>query len=346
MPLNGVGVGPCYKCQQIVMFMKNFFLTVLASLSVHAWAIDPKLFADQQTESLTVKVVIPVPNKPETLSLRPLLVKPSSPPPWSSIVLPSNCSGLDDRMWHFWVKELVSKNIAVVLLDSFNPRGFSSLCQNQFLLTIGARLQDVHQVLDSLRQDARFIPNKIALGGHSTGASTAYQSAYTEILSLLNRPSESGYNAFVAAAPACSLISKSKKLSGPILYIGGEKDDWTPVAPCVKELELTKSQGQSVQIKIVPNAYHTFSTHSVTFSSRVMKAPDDAPQGYIRTLSYLPKETLVELPGGEVLKLDDLIRKYAGFLGSKLFGATVGGQWDQAPVVANWTADFLKENGW
>jgi dienelactone hydrolase len=326
--------------------MKLFFLALLVASCAPAWAIDPKLFPDQKAESLSVEVVIPIPDKPQRVTLRPLLIKPDSPPPWPSIVLPSNCSGLDDRMWHFWVKELVPRNIAVVLLDSFNPRGFPSVCQNQFLLTTGARLQDVHQVLDFLRRDPRFIPHKIALGGHSAGGGTTYQSAYAEVLSLLKRPSGSGYNAFVAAAPACSLIYKSKTLLGPFLFIGAEKDDWTPVAPCVKELEQTQAQGQPVQIKVVANAYHTFSTQGVTFSPRVMKVPIDAPQAYIQTLSYLPKETVVELPTGEVLKLDEMIRKSAGVLGSKLFGATVGGTWDQAPRAASWTADFLKENGW
>jgi dienelactone hydrolase len=326
--------------------MKTRLLSLLICCCASAWAIDPKMFPDQQTESLSVSVVIPVPDKPQEVTLRPLLIMPASPPPWSAIVLPSNCSGLDDRMWHFWVKELIPKNIAVVLLDSFNPRGFPRICQNQFLLTTGARLQDVHQVLDFLRRDPRFIPHKIALGGHSAGGGTTYQSAYAEVLSVLKRPPESGYNAFVSAAPACSLIYRSKALLGPFLFIGAEKDDWTPVAPCTRELEQTKAQGQPVQIKIVPNAYHTFSTHSVMFSPRVMKSPIDAPQGYIKTLSYLPKETVIELPTGEVFKLDELIRKHAGFLGSKIFGATVGGQWDQAPLVASWTADFLKENGW
>jgi dienelactone hydrolase len=326
--------------------MKKPLLAVLIACCAHAWAIDPKMFPDHPTESLSVNVVIPVPDKPQAVTLRPLLIKPASPAPWSAIVLPSNCSGLDDRMWHFWVKELIAKNIAVILLDSFNPRGFPSICQNQFLLTTGARLQDVHQVLDVLRRDPRFIPDKIALGGHSAGAATTYQSAYAEVLALLKRPPQSGYNAFVSAAPACTLIYKSKTLLGPLLFVGAEKDDWTPVAPCVRELEQTKAQGQPVQIKIVPNAYHTFSTHSVMYSSRVMKAPVDAPQGYIKTLSYLPRQTLVELPTGEVFKMDELIKKYSGFMGSKIFGATVGGQWDQAPLAATWTADFLKENGW
>jgi dienelactone hydrolase len=326
--------------------LKNLLLALLIGCCTSASAIDPKMFPDQQSESLSVNVVIPVPDKPQAVTLRPLLIKPASAPPWSAIVLPSNCSGLDDRMWHFWVKELIPKGIAVVLLDSFNPRGFPSVCQNQFLLTTGARLQDVHQVLDFLRRDPRFNSHKIALGGHSAGGGTTFMSAYAEVLSLLKRPPDSGYNAFVSAAPGCSLIFKSKALLGPFLFIGAEKDDWTPVAPCVKELEQTKAQGQPVQIKIVPKAYHTFSTHSVTYSSRVMKYPIDAPQGYVKTLSYLPRETLVEMLNGEVFKLDELIRKYSGFMGSKIFGATVGGQWDQAPLAATWTADFLKENGW
>lgn len=249
-------------------------------------------------------------------------------------------------MWHFWVDALHKENIAVILLDSFNPRGFPSVCTNQFLLTTGARLQDVHQVLDHIRADRRFLSDKIALGGHSQGALSAYQSAYAAVLPMLKRPAGSGYNAFVMAAPSCNLIYRSRQLLGPALFIGAEKDDWTPIAPCLSELGKTKEDGQPVELMVVPNAYHTFSTVGVVYSGRVMKYPADAPQVFIKELSYVPKQTRYELVTGEEVGLEEMLRKYAGFLGNKMFGAHVGGSWDAAPDVAAATVRFLKANGW
>ena len=326
--------------------MPRLVFLILLVFSGVAKAISPGLFPSFSSESLAVEVTIPVPNKPEKLLLKPLLIAPKTPPPWSAIVLPSNCSGLDDRMWHFWAEALHRENIAVIFLDSFNPRGFSSICSNQFLLTTGARLQDAHQVLDFLRKDPRFIPQKIALGGHSAGAGTAFMSAYAEALAMLGRSSDSGYNAFVMAAPNCSLFFRSRRLLGPVLFVGGEKDDWTPVAPCVSELEKTRAEGQSVQIHVIPSAYHTFSTRGVVYSGRVMKWPVDAPSVYLKELSYLPRKSRYALASGEEVSFDEMLKKYAGFLGNKMFGAHVGGDWDKGPEVAQMTARFLKDLGW
>jgi len=309
-------------------------------------ALSPSVFPDYDTESLSVRVVIPVPGKAEVIELKPLLIKPKQAAPWNTIVLPSNCSGAEDRLWHFWVPELIKNNIAVVLLDSFKPRGFDSLCPNQFRLTLGARLQDVHQVLDFLRADARFNPQKIAVGGHSTGAMTSFHSSFKEAQSHMKRGDNRSFNAFVAAAASCEFSFKDPTLSGPLLVISGEKDDWTLPGPC--NLEVKRMQAASLDAKFIQidGAYHTFSTTGVVKSPRVMKMPANIPQMYLKDLSYVAQKTTVELSTGEILPIDQIVKKYAGFLGSNIFGAHVGGGYDKAPDVAKHTAEFLKKYGW
>lgn len=321
-------------------------LAFLLALPISGFALSPTLFPTFQTEALNLKVVVPVPGKPEEVQLQPLLIKPNSPAPWSTLVLPSNCSGAEDRLWHFWVPELVKNNIAVVLLDSFKPRGFDSLCPNQFRMTIGARLQDVHQLLDFLRSDNRFRTDKIALGGHSTGAMTAFHSSFTEAQQHLDRQASAGYNAFVGAAASCEMSFKTPQLQGPLLLISGEKDDWTPAAPCEAETKRLKQAAQDASFVSIPGAYDTFSTRGVVKSPRVMKMPADIPQMYLRKLSYEAQKSTAELASGEELAIDQIVKKYAGFLGSKLFGAHVGGEFDKAPAVATMTVEFLKKHGW
>jgi dienelactone hydrolase len=317
-----------------------------AFTSTVSHALNPSLFPDYDTESLSVKISIPVPSKPEVVELKPLLIKPKQPAPWSTIVLPSNCGGADDRLWHFWVPELTKNNIAVVLLDSFKPRGFDSLCPNQFRLTLGARLQDVHQVLDFLRADGRFNPKKIAVGGHSTGAMTTFHSSFKEAQSHLQRDENRAFNAFVAAAASCEFSFKDASLSGPLLVISGEKDDWTLAAPCNAEVKRMQEASQDATFIQIAGAYHTFSTSGVVNSPRVMKMPANIPQMYLKTLSYVAQETTAELATGDTLPIDQILRKYAGFMGSKLFGAHVGGAYDKAPDVAKHTVEFLKRHGW
>ena len=328
-----------------IRIFKTFFAALL-SIPMSVIAISPSLFPGYEVETLNVKVVVPVPGKPEEVQLKPLLIKPTHSAPWSTIVLPSNCSGSDDRLWHFWVPELIKNNIAVVLVDSFKPRGFESICSNQFRMTIGARLQDVHQVLDYLRADSRFRSEKIALGGHSTGAMTAFHSSFAEVLAHLNRKPGTGYNAFIGAAASCEMSFKTPLLQGPLLLISGDKDDWTPAGPCEAESNRLKQSSQDASFIAIPGAYHTFSTKGVVKSPKVMKMPDDIPHMFLKNLSYEPQKSTAELASGEELAIDQIVKKYAGFLGSKLFGAHIGGDYDKASEVALLTVAFLKKNGW
>lgn len=326
--------------------LRHLLCALVVALPLAGFAQSPTLFPSFDTETMTVKVVVPIPGAPEEVQLKPLLIKPNSTGPWNTIVLPSNCSGSEDRLWHFWVPELIKNNIAVVLLDSFKPRGFDSLCPNQFKMTIGARLQDVHQVLDYLRADGRFRPDKIALGGHSTGAMTAFLSSFAEAQTHLSRKSDGGYNAFIGAAASCEMSFKSPRLMGPLLLISGSKDDWTLPTPCSDETSRLKAAAQEASFVLIPGAYHTFSTTGVFKSPRVMKMPEDIPHMYLKTMSYEAKKSTAELSTGEELAIDQIIKKYAGFLGSKLFGAHLGGEFDKAPEVATLTVEFLKKNGW
>jgi dienelactone hydrolase len=50
---------------------------------------------------------------------------------------------------------LIKKGYAVVLLDSFSPRGFSTVCANKFQMWQEARVTDVIAVLKKLQIDAR-----------------------------------------------------------------------------------------------------------------------------------------------------------------------------------------------
>ena len=309
-------------------------------------AISPSLFPGFQTESLRVKVVIPVQDKPEEITLQPLLIKPTTPAPWNTIVLPSNCSGVEDKMWRFWVPELIKNNIAVVLVDSFKPRGLNSICSNQFLIGFKVRLQDVHQVLDHLRADGRFTKNKIALGGHSTGGGTAFLSSFSELQKLLDRKNDDGFNAFVGAAATCGISFKTPLVQGPLLLITGSKDDWTPPGPCEAESKRLKDAAQDATFTVIPDAYHTFSTGGAVFNPRVMKLPDGIPQMYFKQFSSEKGKTTLEFQDGEEFQPNQIIKKYGGFMGSKMFGAHGEGNWDKATDVATYTVDFLKKHGW
>ena len=44
----------------------------------------------------------------------------------------------------------------------------------------------------------------------------------------------------------------------PLLILIGEKDDWTPAEPCRRLAEGSRAAGYPVDIKIYPDAHHSF----------------------------------------------------------------------------------------
>lgn len=311
----------------------------------NAHAIDSSKWAAYTPEEIAVNVVMPDAESPEKITIKTLLLKPSTPTPWNTVVISASCAGEGDLTWNFYPKEFLANGMAVVLVEPYTPRGYDSICGNQFKLTVGQRLQDLHQVLDKLRTDQRFNPNKIALSGHSVGGTNVFMSAYAEAQEKLQRNAGS-YNAFIASAPECIATFKKTKLLGPILVLMGEKDDWTKPAPCLEEIKRLEGNGETVNQLMLANASHTFSTTGTVFSSRVMKTPDDFPHVYFSKIGNRPNITRVQTIDGSEHDLRELVGKYAGFMGSKLFGATVGGNGDKLPEAATKAAEFLKKNGW
>jgi hypothetical protein len=77
-----------------------------------------------------------------------------------------------------------------------------------------------------------------------------------------------------------------------------------------------------------------------------MKTPEGMPHLYFNQFGTKAGELTVETVDGEVASLTSLFKKYSGFMGAKAFGGTVGGNYDKAPDVANYSVDFLKKLGW
>lgn len=327
-------------------YLNRLLISVSLSLAyLNAHALDTSKWTAFSPEEIPVHVVMPDAQSPEQITIKALLLKPSIPAPWNTVVISSSCSGEGDLTWDFYPKEYLASGMAVVLVEPFTPRGYDSICGNQFRLTVGQRLQDLHQVLDRLRTDQRFTPNKIALSGHSVGGTNVLMSAYVEAQEKLNRNTGS-FNAFVASAPECIATFRKTKLAGPMLVLMGEKDDWTKPAPCLEEIKRLESHGETVQQLILANASHTFSTTGTIFSPRVMKTPDEFPHVYFSIIGNRPNVTKVQTADGTDHDLRELVGKYAGFMGNKLFGATVGGHADKLPEAASKAAEFLKKNGW
>ena len=319
----------------LLAFQSYFGLGVIAG--------DMATWNGYPAEELAVKISI-TGAKIEEIVLKPILIKPDKPPPWSSVVVVSGSGGKNDGMWPHYVKELTSNGIAVLLVDSFSPRGFPDVVYDQFRVGLALRLHDPHQLLDYMRTDDRFLSNKIAIGGQSNGAVIGYLSAYQETSKFLKRD-KLGFNAFFGSGADCHLAFNKTKLWGPLLLIHGTNDDYNLPEVCRKQIADLQSKGEDANFIPIEGVTHHYSTDGGIYLKSAMRAPYDLP--IVTVHSFSDKwQVLVRYEGEEVLSLQDLSKKYSGFLGSKLFGAHVGGNMAMAPEVARLVRVFLQKNGW
>lgn len=277
------------------------------------------------------------------IRLNTQLVMPSHAPPWQTVVLPSNCTGQDDHFWRLMVPALIQRGYAVVLLDSFSPRGFTTVCANKFQMWQEARVVDAVAVLKTLNGDARIDARRIALGGHSNGAVTAFMASYAEAARVV-KTDALGYAAYFAVGAACDLSFKAPRLWAPLLLISGEKDDYTFPEPCEAETTRLKSAGSPATIKIIKGANHNMSTTGWIYSNQVQRMPKGIPRMYM--LGRDGKGVLhLELDDGQKVTAPDMIKAYGGFLLSKTRGGTIGGDWDKFPEVSALILEHLENAG-
>ena len=323
------------------LLSKLCFLTAQVAFALSTSALAQNSVMGFPVESLEVSVFDAKLNKDIVLNTQ--LLVPASPQPWSVVVLPSNCTGKDDHFWTLMVPALIQKGHAVVLLDSFSPRGFSTVCANKFQMWQEARVADAIAVLKNLQKEARIDPNKIALGGHSNGAVTAFMSSFVDSSRVI-KTDALGFAAYFAVGAACDLTFKLPKIWAPLLIISGEKDDYTFPEPCLAEATRLQAAGNDVTFKIIQGANHNMSTSGWFYSTQVQRMPKGIPRMYMRGRDE--KGALhLELDDGSQVTALDMIKTHGGFLLSKTRGGTIGGSWDKFPEVSALIFDHLDRAG-
>ena len=170
--------------------------------------------------------------------------KPDGPGPFPAVVIMHDCSGLGPSSSGApgrWATELVGRGYVVLMPDSFTTRG------------------DAYAALAHLRTLPFVDGSRVGLMGGSHGGATT--------LAAMVAPSASpGFRAAVALYPGCAPWLRSGttgaddgyRPAGPLLILIGEKDDWTPAAPCRRLAEAAQRAGSPVTIKVYPGAYHSF----------------------------------------------------------------------------------------
>jgi dienelactone hydrolase len=196
------------------------------------------------------------------IELDGLVYRPADKGPFPALVLMHGCSGMYASggnvtpSYVHWLELLAGNGYVAVLVDSFNPRGYSRICelQQRPIRESRERVQDAYAALRWLEQQEYVAKGRVGLLGWSNGATgTLYAMRATQ--------SHRGFRAAVAFYPGCRTLSRSQTpyaVYAPTLILAGEADDWTPAAHCIALTGIAQKQGAPLEIVTYPGAHHSF----------------------------------------------------------------------------------------
>jgi dienelactone hydrolase len=198
----------------------------------------------------------------EAVQLNGLMYRPLGAGPFPALVLMHGCGGMFTRQgyvtssYRHWAELLALEGYVALLVDSFGPRGYGSICalQKRPIRESRERADDIYAARDWLAAQSYVAGERIGVIGWSNGASgTLYGMRET-------RPRR-GIRAAVAFYPGCRTLARSKppyRPYAPLLILTGEADDWTPAGPCIELAAIARKQGAAMEIVTYPGAHHSF----------------------------------------------------------------------------------------
>jgi dienelactone hydrolase len=225
-----------------------------------------------------------------------------------ALVFLHGCGGLINRRTgdlgvslRAWAVALTGDGYAVLMVDSFTPRGVSSTCApSTYNRTIvEARPGDAYGALRYLQAQPFVRGDRIGLIGWSAGGGSV----------LLTIPKQSrdrpaalpggDFRAAVAFYPA--LCNEQRQPAAwttdiPLLVLLGAADVWTPAAPCQSFVAGAVARGASIEMHVYPGAYHEFDAPNLP----VHELPQDrTPAGVVPIVGTDPAaraDALVQVP--------------------------------------------------
>ena len=204
-----------------------------------------------------------------------VIARPDGPGPFPAVVILHDCSGLGPGSSGApgrWSRELVARGYVVLMPDSFTTRGHpGGVCtdasRSRGEVGPARRVVDAYAALAHARSLPFVDGRRVGVMGGSHGGSTTLAVMAPESGGEpLARDRRGGFAAAVALYPGCRAAlgrwrgdgSGTYRAVAPLLILIGEKDDWTPAAPCVELARSSRSTEHPVDIVVYPGAHHSF----------------------------------------------------------------------------------------
>lgn len=240
---------------------------------------------------------------PKPVKIKGYLLKAKQDGKAPGAVLSPACNGLllpngepAKPQYRKMARFLNDMGMTVLLVDGFNPRGFEEICtqlRKKRTIDTTSRLKDSLGGLEYLRSRNDIVTDQIFLV--TWGAAGSFQtmdkaSPYYEKLGA-------GFTAAIMFYPECTGVGSRFAPYAPIQMFVGEKDTWTPAAPCLALAKQQESGSASFDIKIYPDTYHAFDqprppalrTDAAVGPVMTGGNPESAAEAYKTTAAFLAR---------------------------------------------------------
>ena len=211
--------------------------------------------------------------------------------------------GLDDREAS-WAGELNRLGYAVLMVDSYAPRGIGNTCSlrvsdpGQWMSLMQRRERDAYGALRFLLAQTFVRPDRIGMIGWSQGGGVVLLSARAGEPARLNAAGSASFRAAVAFYPVlCSDNDQTPGWSNeiPLLLLQGASDTWTQAAPCQRFVESAVARGAKVDMQLYPGAHHAFDAPNTPLQLLPVQSPPGT-QPYIGTDPAARRDAFERVP--------------------------------------------------
>ena len=180
-----------------------------------------------------------------------------------------------------WAAELGRRGYAVLMVDSFGPRGHGPMCSPQAFNPelYRNRARDAYGALVFLQTQPFVRPDRVGVIGWSQGGGN--------VLSAIGAPSparpaqlpQGDFRAAVAFYPTwCDGQRMRARWTNavPLLVLVGSEDNGNPAGACKLLLDGAATRGGQVEMQVYPGAYHHFDWPDLSRHELPSRAADGA----------------------------------------------------------------------
>lgn len=165
------------------------------------------------------------------------------------------------RKHHLEYMEMYQQDgFATFELNSFKSRDITSTVGSQDEVTIAAIILDAYRALEKLAEHPNIDKEKVSITGWSLGGGVSLFSGWMPVKNAIT--TSVSFASHLAFYPPCFINPENLTFTqAPIHILIGEKDNWTPAAPCSNLIK--KLEGKAnIALTTYPESHHSFDSET------------------------------------------------------------------------------------